>query len=526
MSRFACVVVPRFPIAALLRVEPELRGCPLVVCLPEGGGSGRTPGPRSTLVEVSAEAERLGIRVEMTVAQALVRHADLVVRPRDERAATAARAALVDVAGSVSPRVEAEGNAVYLDTEGLERIFPSDGTIAAALASRAERIGLAVGVGVAASKATSRIAAGLAARRGEAILVPPGGDAAWLAPRPLTVLAAVPVVMSGPRRSGRPMRWPVFRDRLERLGLRRVGDLARLPRREVLSRFGREGLRFWEIAAGRDGAPLRPEPSAPDFAEGVVFEYAVDSIEALLFSLRGLLDRLMQRLGVHGLSCKGLRITLDLAEGGHAERSVGVLAPTVDVKALTMLSRHTIEADPPSEAIVAMRVVALTDRPRPTQMDLFRPAGPAPEKLATTLVRLAALCGVDRVGRPVPPKGYRPEGFSLAAFDPSEGEGEGQEVVGEPVRGARAALRALRPARPAQVFSERGQIAYVRAQGLGGRAVTTGGPWRIEGQWWSENPCRRDYYDVELSDGGVYRIYRDLDATGPGGRWFVDGSYD
>ena len=32
----------------------------------------------------------------------------------------------------------------------------------------------------------------------------------------------------------------------------------------------------------------------------------------------------------------------------------------------------------------------------------------------------------------------------------------------------------------------------------------------------------RDYYDLALADGGVYRMYCDLYS----GKWFVDGFYD
>ena len=32
----------------------------------------------------------------------------------------------------------------------------------------------------------------------------------------------------------------------------------------------------------------------------------------------------------------------------------------------------------------------------------------------------------------------------------------------------------------------------------------------------------RDYYDVALEDGGVYRLLRDLRS----GEWYVDGIYD
>jgi hypothetical protein len=85
------------------------------------------------------------------------------------------------------------------------------------------------------------------------------------------------------------------------------------------------------------------------------------------------------------------------------------------------------------------------------------------------------------------------------------------------------ALRAIRPAIPAEVYCEDGGIAYVRATGLAGRTVVSSGPWRIETEWWTDSPCRRDYYDVQLSDGGIYRLYRDLTASGS---WFLDGCYD
>jgi protein ImuB len=48
------------------------------------------------------------------------------------------------------------------------------------------------------------------------------------------------------------------------------------------------------------------------------------------------------------------------------------------------------------------------------------------------------------------------------------------------------------------------------------------GPWRVQGEWWRDDPLHRDYYDVQLSDGAVYRIFYDPPRQG----WFVDGVYD
>src|SRR6185295_17414802 len=89
---------------------------------------------------------------------------------------------------------------------------------------------------------------------------------------------------------------------------------------------------------------------------------------------------------------------------------------------------------------------------------------------------------------------------------------------GVPDGGCRLVVRAVRPPRPLEVFSNRGQPEFVRGDGLGGRVVAAAGPWRIAAEWWSDAPCARDYYDLELSDGGLYRCYREL-ADRQSERW-------
>jgi len=531
-GRFACLRVPRFLVASLLRAEPELRGVPLVVCDADS---------RASVLDVSPEAHRVGARPGLTVAQALIRHADLIVRPLDAAALAAARAALLEVARSVSPLVEevgagegadgpaeddARGGEVVLDVGGLERLFGSPAGIAAALARRAERVGLAAGVGIADGRATARIAAAAAVARREAMLVAPGEDAAWLATQPLAMLSRVcEADLAARERRG----WAAAVERLARLGVTRCGELAGMPVDEVASRLGKGATQMWYVAAGRDRSPLRPCVVPHEHVEGTRLEYGVGSLEALLFVVRGLLDRVVARLMTASLACGGLTLALELEDGSRVERAIGVLAPTRDVKTLTLLVRSALETAPPHAGVEAVHVVATPDRPRANQLDLFRPAGPAPARLATTLARLAALCGADRVGRAVPPAGHRPDAFGLLPFEGKCGAvtpaAERSEL---PLVGSCAALalRALRPPRVAQVFVEAGRIAYVRADGFGGRAVVSSGPWRIDAEWWSASPCRRDYYDVQLSDGGVYRLYRDLDAGCTESTWFVDGCYD
>ncbi len=84
----------------------------------------------------------------------------------------------------------------------------------------------------------------------------------------------------------------------------------------------------------------------------------------------------------------------------------------------------------------------------------------------------------------------------------------------------RQTLRVLRPARMALVQMVSGQPVHLRAEGVRGHVVSSAGPWRTSGDWWTADPWARDEWDVALSDGALYRIYCER------GGWFVDGCYD
>ena len=80
----------------------------------------------------------------------------------------------------------------------------------------------------------------------------------------------------------------------------------------------------------------------------------------------------------------------------------------------------------------------------------------------------------------------------------------------------------FRPALGATVRVKQERPAEVAATGVRGTVLTASGPWRSAGEWWTETSWVRDAWDIDLSDGGVYRIYLRLDSR----RWFVEGVYD
>ncbi len=86
----------------------------------------------------------------------------------------------------------------------------------------------------------------------------------------------------------------------------------------------------------------------------------------------------------------------------------------------------------------------------------------------------------------------------------------------------RAAARVFRPALHANVQAANGRPARIEARGIRGAVIASAGPWRTSGDWWREDAWSRDEWDIALSNGALYRIYRDRVS----GEWFVEGIYD
>jgi protein ImuB len=493
MARIACLLVPDLPVAAVARADPDRSGHPLVLT--------DVPGPHARVVAASAEARALGIRPgRHTAAQARAYANDLIVRRRDGAAEASARRALVDVAASLAERIELGGDgAVLLDAEGSTHLVGTEAGLATALVARAIRVGLDARAAVASSMTVAR----LVARHGHGTeVVPRGAEIGVLAPLPLACLDPPPAIAAT----------------LARWGIRTLGDLARLPADEVATRLGPDGAVLVRAARGEDERPLAPQTFDDTVEETAALEHAIDNVEPLLFALHALVLRALERIGLAGTGCLRLGLRLELDDRSRDARTIPLAAPTRDVKTLLTCLRVELEARPPRAAIVRIVLTAVPARVRATQLGLFVPAGPAPERLAATLARLGALCGTDRVGVPVPVDGHRPGSAAVAPFALPPAT----DAPRDDPAPCRLVIRALRPPRPLDVFTERDAPCFVRGAGLGGRVVGVAGPWRVATEWWNDAACLRDYYDLELTDGGIYRCFRDRRS----GAWFVDGAYD
>ena len=405
--RIACVFVPQLALQAVLRRTPEARGGPVAVLevAGAGDGAGKARAKRvARVTELSPEARRAGVRAGMTGAQAAAVSAGLRLLTVTAADREAASAALADVGYAFAAAIErGDADRIFFDSEDLARLYPAGETaIAQAVQAVAARVGLGVRVAIAASKGVAR----LATRAHELALIPTAAGPARAA------LASIPVELLA---EGEPELAAAFR----RWGLRAAGDVAALPVDAIGLRLGPAGARAGRLARGIDDEPFVPRLPDDALEEAIELDYPVAELEPFSFVLRGLIDRALTRLRERSLACAGLTVRLELDPRGVDVRAVPIAAPTGDAATLLQLARLDLARRPPAAPIVGVRLLALPARVRATQLDILRPAGPAPDRLAATIARLAALVGPDNVGAPTVEDTWREEAVAVRTYEPA-----------------------------------------------------------------------------------------------------------
>jgi hypothetical protein len=227
-------------------------------------------------------------------------YACLYQPPAPDIGADAPDTTLEHIARDFSPRYECHsGTLVSIDVSGLDRLLGPPQVIGEELrrvaASRSVRAHVAV--------AGTRMAALVLARARPGItVVAPGNEADALAAVPIGILqhimdidgvGAELVRPADARSADAPAdALSVFK----RWGLKTFGELAALPRADLMSRLGRRGLLWQAIARGQDVRPLIPTLEEERFESTLELEWPIEGLEPLSFVLTRLLESLSTRL--------------------------------------------------------------------------------------------------------------------------------------------------------------------------------------------------------------------------------------
>jgi protein ImuB len=522
---FASLFVPDFPVQAVVRLEPELRGKPVAIL---AGAP-----PLTKIFAVNREAHDLGIETRMTKVQAET-FEGVTWRWRSLSQEATAYAALLDCAWTISPRVN-DGpkheeqdftDTVVLDLEGCEKLFGSSEKIAHDLKRIAADIGLEANVGIAGNPFAAVCAAqGMA----DVTVIPAGEERSWIGKLSLAALR-IPFDLL---------------ETLHRWGIRTCADFVALPEVAIVERLGQGGLRWWRLARGETAQPLIAKSFPSNFEEHLELDSPVELLEPLLFVLNRLLEQLSARLCMHILCFAEIQVTLSLERVKFQKknpvfhiRTVRLPVPTRDSKLLLKLLRLDLEAHPPSLPVMSVRMLAIPVAARSRQMGLFLPLAPDPGRLEITLVRIQSTVGEDRVGAPVLLDTHAPNAFQQKRFVLPEMAQKQERFASGKQKHATSAMRIFRPPLPAAVESCQGKPAFVSCEGVRRQILAFAGPWKSKGGWWSENAWVREEWDVEIQtlrpkiqretsksreeETSLYRLYMDLRAK----RWFVEGIYD
>jgi protein ImuB len=532
---FACIFIPNFPVAAVLRAEPELRSH--AVAIFEGKP------PLEKVFAVNESAKHLGITPGMTKAQAEL-CSELTLRPRSMLQESTTHAVLLDCAQSFSPCVEdAAADTAILDLAGMEPLFGSTCEISQKISQRSVDLGLRANV----AAASNPDAAVLGARGFSGVtVIPQGKEAEQLGSLPLEVLFAVRLEAALEKEE--KQRAAELLETLGRWGIRNLHALAALPEIALSERLGQEGLRLQALSRGTTSRTLVPVEEPMVFEEAIELDYPIVLLEPLAFLLNRLLEQICARLSSRALNTQQLRLTLELENFSafHRQpyaqsaienrqstipfhRTLNLPLPMLDPKLFLKLLQLDLNAHPPGAPILKIHLAAEPARPRSAQGGLFLPPSPEPEKLELTLARIAGLVGAARVGSLELLDTHRADAFRMRRFTPAEQEnGKNKSPKTPEEKPALAALRMFRPPLKAKVTMENDELKRVICQKkkeVHGTVLWKAGPWRSSGDWWEHDAWSRDEWDIALlnaDDVALYRLVHDL----LGGGWFVEGTYD
>lgn len=351
------------PVALARRDEPALCDLPLIIWA-----------RHADLARVVA-TDAPGVTRGLTLRQARLRCPEAAICQDAPEAIRAAGALLRATLAVCSPRIIALADApdVALAAD-LGRVAPARALVESECLRAAifQALGIMPALALAAQTTIGLLAAQTAAA-GDIIIVPPGREAEWLAPRPVELLPLNPIIL----------------ERLRRFGLSTIGAVAALPSDALEAQFGAIGRVVSDLARGR-ALPAPPAEQSENwlvigwrFAGGVNDRAMVDA------ALGRVAARLARRLQAAGQALRGINLTL--VDDAGAPRAVWrtLAEPTSD--AVHIAALLVALASPLAVAAIERVIVeAYPTLPRVEQRELFPMATARGAHVQATLDRLAA----------------------------------------------------------------------------------------------------------------------------------------
>jgi DNA polymerase-4 len=285
------------------RLDPNLRGKPFIV-----GGS---PEGRGVVASASYPARAFGIHSAMPAAMARRLCPDLLIIPSHHRLYWETSRQIMALVGQAAPVMEQISvDEAFLDVSD----DPHGGrAVAAELQSQIRRqFDLPTSWGIASNKFVAKIAAE-AGKPGGLVVVPPGSEASFLAPLPVSMLWGV-----GPKTE----------ERLRRSGVTTIGELAALEAGSLGQLLGDHGLELAARARGEDARAVVSEHEPRSMSSERTFSEDVADQRRLYRAMLEQAEEVGRRLRQAGLAGGTLKIKVRWPDFTTVTRQTRLKQPT------------------------------------------------------------------------------------------------------------------------------------------------------------------------------------------------------
>jgi DNA polymerase IV len=290
--------------------DPSLRGKAFAV--------GGRPEERGVVASCSYAARAFGVHSAMPMSRALRLCPGLIVISHHHGNYGEMSDRVMERLNDLSPFVEQISvDEAFVDISGLGDPAALARTLQSGVRTE---LGLPCSVGIASNKLVAKIATEVGkktGRKGEPpnalTIVPPGTEAAFLAPLPVEMMWGV-----GPKTSAR----------LAEHNIRTIGDVAQRSEMEIVRWFGENGRDLWRHAHGIDERPIVMEYEAKSISQELTFVRDVRDDHELESTLRELAEKVGRRLRRSAQSGSTVKIKLRWPDFTTLTRQVSLSQPT------------------------------------------------------------------------------------------------------------------------------------------------------------------------------------------------------
>lgn len=435
----------------------------------------------------------------MTLAEARAILPTLKTAPADEAADADALHALARWCDRYTPLMAIDGaDGLMMDITGCGHLFGNDQRLMADLSHRLQDAGIETQVAVADSVG----AAWALARFSPGSVLPACGTEAALKELPAKALRLDANTLTT----------------LQRLGLKRVGDILALPRPTLARRFrGRPAkdvsdlLMRLDQALGVKAEPVEPLQPLPLWRVRHAFSEPVTHLASIEAVLPALINDMMAILARSNMGARRLCLNAFRVDGSVQEIGIGTSRPTRDGAHLARLFNEKIDTLQSGFGFdLVMLSVTECEKLSPTQITTVKEN--EAEATAQVLDRLSTRLGAGSVMQLKHRHSHIPE--RTQSYTPAFTGTLGWDAW--PADRAQRPLRLLMQPEALEVMAEvpEGAPRRFRWRRVDHKVTRAEGPERIAAEWWHtlkpDDPdlLSRDYYRIEVTDGARFWVFR------------------